>query len=84
MAFKPRKLPARTIGFALPFVISVIMSCIVSGVATAHNLGVGPGFPAAWVSAWGFSWIIAFPTLLVVLPVARRIVSCFVEQPGGA
>ncbi len=81
MAF--RKLPAKTAPFVLPLVISILMSCLVSGVATYHNIGAVPEFFDSWMSAWGFSWVIAFPVLLVVLPAARRIVFLFVEQPKG-
>lgn len=80
MSLTYRKLPARTVGFVLPFVISIIMSCIVSGVATLHNIGPVPGFFGSWMEAWGFSWAIAFPTLLVVMPLARRLVFLFVEK----
>jgi len=34
------------------------------------------------MSAWMASWLVAFPTLLVVLPVVRRIVAALV-QPAG-
>lgn len=82
MAF--RKLPARAAAFAHPFVISVLMSCIVSGISTYRNLGPDADFPSMWMSAWAISWIVAFPLLLVVLPTARRIVFLFVEKPNGA
>ncbi len=77
MAF--RKLPARYAHFMLPLVISVFMSCIVSGVATLHSTGMSPDFVHTWMGAWGLSWVIAFPTLLTVLPVARRVVGLLVE-----
>jgi hypothetical protein len=77
-----QKLPARFHGVALPFVLSVLMSCIVSGVSTIRIAGIGSGFLSNWMSAWGWSWLVAFPAILVVLPVARRIVSVFVQQPG--
>lgn len=81
---KFRKLPARYFGLALPFVISIIMSCIVSGIATVHALGLDtPDLFERWMAAWGFSWVMAFPTLLVVMPAARRIVALFVEKPRG-
>ncbi|EPH31988.1 hypothetical protein L293_1764 [Acinetobacter gyllenbergii CIP 110306 = MTCC 11365] len=28
---------------------------------------------ATWMSAWGISWLIAFPVLLLVLPVVRKL-----------
>lgn len=74
-----RKLPARYASILLPFVLSVFMSFIVSGVATLHGVGVTPDFLHIWMGAWGVSWVIAFPTLLTVLPVVRRIVGLMVE-----
>jgi hypothetical protein len=32
--------------------------------------------------AWFLSWLVAFPTLLLVLPVVRRIVGLVVQQPA--
>lgn len=78
---KYRKLPARFYPYALPFVISIIMSCIVSGIATLKALGPVPDFFNLWMHGWAFSWVIAFPTLLTVMPLARRIVLSFVEKP---
>lgn len=77
------KLPARYGAVLTPLIISVLMSCIVSGIATANGLGVGPGFLGAWMSAWLSSWVVAFPTLLVVLPLVRRIVAALVQSPDG-
>ncbi len=74
-----RKLPARYAHIMLPLIISVFMSCIVSGVATLHSTGMTPDFVHTWMGAWALSWVIAFPTLLTVLPVARRVVGLMVE-----
>jgi len=78
-----RKLPARYFAFALPLIISILMSCLVSGVSTYHSIGGVPEFFSTWMASWGFSWVVAFPVLLVVLPTARRIVFLFVEKPSG-
>jgi hypothetical protein len=77
-----KKLPARYNSVALPFVLSLLMSCIVSGIATLRIIGFAPDFVANWMSAWGWSWIVAFPAILVVLPIARRIVGMVVAPPG--
>jgi hypothetical protein len=59
-AFKTsKKLPARYGAFLTPLVISVLMSCIVSGVSTAKSLGFVESFLAAWMSAWMASWLVA-------------------------
>ena len=51
------------------------MSCVVSGVATLNAAGLDDGFAALWLAAWYKSWIVAFPTILVVAPLARRLVA---------
>jgi hypothetical protein len=32
------------------------------------------------MGAWGLSWIVAFPTLLLVLPLVRRATRALVES----
>ncbi len=67
---------------AMPFVLSLMMSFIISGVSTLRALGWVEGFLMKWMAAWGVSWLIAFPTVLLVLPLVRKIVAAFVEPPG--
>ncbi len=76
------KLPARYAGFIMPLVLSVLMTFVVSAIATLRSLGPGPDFLATWPTAWGLSWLVAFPTLLLVLPLVRRIVGLLVEAPA--
>jgi Protein of unknown function (DUF2798) len=76
-----RKLPARFNWVAQPLVLSIFMTCIVSGVSVARARGVGDGFAAAWLPAWGLSWVVAFPVLLGVMPLVRRVVASVVEPP---
>lgn len=78
----PRKLPAHHASYVMPLALSVLMTFVVSAIATARSLGLGPDFAAAWPSAWGLSWLVAFPTLLLVLPLVRRIVGLIVEAPA--
>lgn len=78
-----RKLPARYGSFVMPLVLSILMTFVVSCIATERSLGFGPEFLATWPVAWGLSWIVAFPTLLLVLPLVRRIVALVVESPSS-
>jgi Mn2+/Fe2+ NRAMP family transporter len=78
-----RKLPPASGRFVTPFVLSVFMSGIVSAVVTVKGVGLGSEFLGNWPGAWGASWIIAFPSLLLILPIVRRIVNAIVEQPAG-
>lgn len=77
-----KKLPARWNTLAIPFVLSIFMSCIVSFIATFRALGFSHDLVTGWMKAWGISWVVAFPTLLLVLPMVRKIVALFVEPPG--
>jgi len=76
-----RRLPAR---FTLPvtgFILSGIMTIVISGISTLLALGPGAEFLARWPIAWIMSWVIAFPTVLVVLPMVRRLVARIVAPP---
>lgn len=82
---KPRgKLPARYAALVMPLVLSVLMTFVVSAISTLKSLGATPAFLATWPSAWALSWLVAFPTLLLVLPLVRRIVALVVEAPRGS
>lgn len=68
-----KKLPAQ---FELPLfalLLSGLMSFIVSGVALMRNLGDIPG-AALWINAWLTSWLVAFPAVIVIAPLVRKIV----------
>ena len=79
MSTFPRRLPARFAGVVMPFVLSILMTFLVSGISTLKSVGATPAMPAAWMGAWAVSWLVAFPALLVLLPVVRRIVALIVE-----
>jgi hypothetical protein len=76
---KLTRFPARYAAVLMPLVLSILMTFVVSGVATVQNLGLENQFVLNWMSAWALSWIIAFPTLLAALPVTRRIVRALVQ-----
>jgi hypothetical protein len=76
-----RRLPPRYAPVVMPFILSVLMTFVVSAIATLKSLGPTPAFLGTWPSAWTLSWLVAFPALLVVLPLVRRIVALVVEPP---
>jgi len=80
-SFRLRKLPARYAGFVLPLLLSIFMTCIVSLISTLHGIGLTPGLFRVWLGAWGWSWVIAFPTLLFVLPLVKAATGIVVEKP---
>jgi hypothetical protein len=77
-----RRLPARYGAFVTPLILSGLMTLIVSGISTLRVLGPTPAFLQSWPGAWALSWLIAFPVLLLALPVARRLTAMLVAPAG--
>ncbi len=74
------KLPAPYARFVLPFFLSVVMTCVISGVSTLRAVGLSATFLPLWLGSWSLSWVFAYPTLLFVLPLARRATAAFVRS----
>ena len=68
-------IPRRFEPIVFGFILSGMMSCIVSGLSTVRTMGFVDGLFATWMGNWATSWAIAFPVVLVVAPVCRRIVA---------
>jgi hypothetical protein len=69
-------IPARYAPVLFGLILSGLMSLMVSGIATFRAVGMVEGFLPLWiVGAWLPSWAIAFPAVLVVAPITRRIVA---------
>ena len=77
-------MPARYAPILFGFILSALMSFLVSGIATFRNAGLVDGFFSIWISAWLPCWLIAFPVVLVVAPIARRLVGVLVKAPAPA
>jgi hypothetical protein len=78
--FRLRKLPARYAGVVMPLLLSIFMTFLVSQISTLRSIGMVDGMVHIWMGAWGLSWVIAFPTLLLVLPVVRSATRALVES----
>ncbi len=74
------KLPARYATVVMPFFLSFLMTCVVSLISTLRGAGFEAGFFPLWLGSWGLSWVVAFPTLLLVLPLVRRATGAFVRS----
>jgi uncharacterized membrane protein len=72
-------IPQRFAPVVFGLILSGMMSFIVSGIATIRATGLIDGLPALWAGAWIVSWAVAFPTVLVVAPVTRRVVARLVR-----
>lgn len=65
----------------MPFFLTMLMTAIVSGISTYRVAGVD-GLSGHWLGAWLWSWGVAFPVLVLIMPFVRRVVSYFIEDPG--
>jgi hypothetical protein len=72
-------IPARFMPVVFGFVLSALMSLLVSGISTFRTAGLADHFAALWIAAWVPSWLIAFPVVLVVAPLTRRIATSLVK-----
>lgn len=67
-------IPQRFAPILFGFILSGLMSLLVSGIATWQALGLVDGFIGLWVGAWLNAWLVAFPAVLVIAPITRRLV----------
>lgn len=69
------RIPVRFAPVLFSALLSAIMVAIVSGFVLTSSQGFHPGLPAQWLRSCLRTWPVAFPTVFVVAPVVRRIVS---------
>ena len=70
-----QSLPAHFAPVDSSFLLSIFMSCLVSGVAVLNTAGLGDGVSNLRMTAWFKSWIVAFPAISVLAPLTRRFVA---------
>ncbi len=75
-------LPDRYEHVAFGLLLSGMMSFLVSGFSTLLAVGLSAHFPATWMRAWLPSWALAFPVVLFVAPLVRRIIHRIVIPRG--
>ena len=76
----PRKLPARFAPLVMPLILTLMMTCVISGISTVNALGFTAEVLHDWPRAWIMSWIVAYPTILVVLPLVKRLTAMVVDE----
>ncbi len=70
-----RIIPARFQSVLFAFILSGMMTLIVSAITTVRNLGLDEASLGQWLSAFASSWPITLPTVLLVAPIVRKMVS---------
>lgn len=68
------RIPARHANLLFAALMSLQMAFIMSGLITAANRGLAPGFLWAWALSFALAWPIAFPLVLLLAPRVRALV----------
>jgi len=73
-------IPKRYAPVLFGFVLSGLMSFVVSGISALRTAGLVPGFAGLWAQAWLTAWAIAFPIVLFAAPLTRRFVERLLQR----
>ena len=73
------KLSAKWAMVVMPFILSCLMSGIISLINMLRNLGWIDGFMNLWFHNWMISWAFAFPIVLTLLPLVRKLTGKLVD-----
>jgi hypothetical protein len=79
------RIPKRFIPFLFPLLLSGFMTLIITGISIFKVLGMNTvianpmKFLQLWLNAYISAWLIAYPVLLLVIPVVRRLVNWLTE-----
>lgn len=60
--------------------MGLLMSGIMSFVITAFNVGLVPNIISLWLKAWGFAFMVAFPTIMIISPIVHKLVSLVLHE----
>jgi hypothetical protein len=73
-------IPKKYTTYVFSFFMALLMSCTMSLVISIFNVGLIEGIVSIWLKGWGFSFIVAFPTVIVVSPIVRKLVNLVIEN----
>ena len=76
------KIHPKHLAWLMPLFLSGIMSGAISCFNMIINKGLVDGFFSLWLHALSLSWLMAFPLILVVLPLVRRFLMLFMAKPN--
>ena len=57
------------------------MTCLVSAIATVRAVPMA-SFWSTWPLSWLISWAVAYPVMLAMLPLARRLIAVITLPPA--
>jgi hypothetical protein len=78
--------PQHFIPYLFPFLLSGSTTFLVTGLLTIRILGIQvavstfSGFLEIWMNSYLYSWLFSYPTLLLMIPVVRKIVNALTDD----
>ena len=66
--------------FVFAFCMATLMTFIMSGVVSFLNIGLVDNFLSIWALAFIKAFIVAFPSVLMVVPIVRRLVKKIIKE----
>ena len=73
-------IPGKYQQLVFAFFMAGLMSCLMSLVISIFNVGLVDNILQIWLHAWGFAFVVAFPAVLVVVPLVRRLVTLAIKK----
>lgn len=73
-------IPRKLAPLLFSFILSGLMSLIITAITIIRVSGFNAQFGTALLASWLAAWAVAFPTVSVVAPLARRIVDRLVNR----
>ncbi len=70
--FNRYKLPPKAMHLLVPFFLSLAMSGLISCISILRSVGFTDFQFSTWSTSWMISWAIAFPSVLILLPLVRK------------
>jgi uncharacterized membrane protein YjjB (DUF3815 family) len=61
------------------FFMALLMSCIMSFVISVFNVGLVNNILSIWLKAWSFAFVVAFPTVVLVVPAVRKMMNLVIK-----
>lgn len=62
------------------FFMAGLMSCLMSLVISVFNVGLVDNIIMIWLKAWSFAFVVAFPSVVIVSPVVKKLVGLVIKN----
>jgi len=73
-------IPKRYTSYVFSFFMALLMSCLISFVISVFNVGLVEDIMFVWLKAWGFSFVVSFPVVIVVSPLVKKLVDLVIDN----